>query len=52
MNFKIELAAMKTSNELPLSYKIESLKAIKEEKIKLTAPLFCSIQPNTDSFKA
>jgi hypothetical protein len=29
----------------PAAYKIENIKSIKEDKIKLTAPIFCDLQP-------
>lgn len=45
MNFKISLDELNTSGERPLSFTLDSVRSIKEEKIKLTAPLFCKPSP-------
>jgi hypothetical protein len=45
MNFKVSLDDLNTSEERPLSFTLDSVRSIKEEKIKLTAPLFCKPSP-------
>jgi len=51
MNFNINLEDMKTSNENPISITLDSVKSIKEDRIKLTAPLFCKTTPSLTGFK-
>ncbi len=29
------------ADEIPIAYKIDNIKSIKEDKIRLTAPIFC-----------
>ena len=35
---------------VPVAYKIENIKSIKEDKIKLTAPIFCQLEPSMNGF--
>jgi hypothetical protein len=36
--------------DMPIAYKIDNLKSIKEDKIKLTAPIFCQLSPLIQGF--
>lgn len=37
---------------MPAAYKIDNIKSIKEDKIKLTAPIFCQLEPLVKGFNA
>lgn len=42
--------SLNQGDQEPIFYKIESIKSNIEEKVKLTAPLFCKIVPYTNNF--
>jgi hypothetical protein len=46
----INIAPSQSFSEPPLAYKIESIKSMKEEKIRLTAPMFCKTAPHLERF--
>lgn len=53
IEFKVPLASMTPSDvysQPPITYKIDSIKSIKEEKIGLTAPMFCKLRPSVQNF--
>jgi hypothetical protein len=39
-----------TFSDPPLMYRVNSVSALKEERVRLTAPLFCHIEPYLDNF--
>lgn len=41
---------MRSSAESPIGYSIDQIRAVKEEKIRLTPPLFCKIAPEVKGF--
>jgi hypothetical protein len=38
--------------DFPIGYTIDSIKSMKEERIRLTPPLFCKMAPQIEGFKA
>jgi hypothetical protein len=55
MEFRLGLESMTPSPNFslpPLSYHLDTVKSLKEDRIKLTAPLFCQLIPHVSSFKS
>ena len=55
LEFKVPLQDMTplvTYGSPPITYSVQSITSIKEQRIRLTAPMFCSLVPHIDNFTA